>query len=639
MFESAARPVFSEFRLFNEPIGNKAEHCRTLVRKGFPVPRSLAISDNAVRKILRDPGNREFEKTLLRTFGADFRSKKFAVRSSSCSEDSSTQSNAGAFLSELPVGFDSLSDSLAHVSGSLEESSERYGILLQEYVPLKIFGVGFTCDPRFSRHAMVVETCRGAGEALVSGKNVPDRVTFSRNVPAPVSRKTPGIDWEFWRKTFLRLESTFGVPQDVEWGISESGNPVVLQSRPVTAFSFREIETLRALDEFEKRRVSEGSSPYLLVRNELCETFDEPTEEETDFLRRLYRHPAVVGTYAKFGISYVPGDFLALVGGRLFVDANAEAECFFPNRSSGFFRRLATKWKNAFRLGAVGARLRNPADRTLDLLEERLLSAWNAALDLLSRPKRPDESEILSMVYAPVFEANFLASSFAAREGLSERSGGGRYFPSERDSWIAAIGRLKDAGLRGNSLAFSDASTFSTPLFERTHSPAGLPTDVSVSARLDFLREAGRAVSVMVANLLRDPGRLSSRSRPKGEGPRVPESLVSPLFLFESGKKERWDVLSDGEAAGVLTDAFWSMPQSSRERGEWVLLVDALDPSILSELPRSVVAVVSARGGRLSHFAIVARERGLPTFLDAEGKSRAHLGKRVKVGASGIEAV
>ena len=89
-------------------------------------------------------------------------------------------------------------------------------MLVQEYVPLKVFGVTFTCDPEFAKHAMVAEVSFGAGEALVSGKNLPDRVTVSRRadvtgLSAKIPKKSPAknVDWQFWRDSFRRIESVF----------------------------------------------------------------------------------------------------------------------------------------------------------------------------------------------------------------------------------------------------------------------------------------------------------------------------------------------------------------------------------------------------------------------------------------------
>ncbi len=220
------------------------------------------------------------------------------------------------------------------VRESLESNGEPFGILIQEYVPLSKFGVAFTSDPDFREHAMSVEVSEGSGEVLVSGKNAPKQFAFSRN-----SRIEPavrdGIDFEFWRKTFRRIESAFFAPQDIEWGISEDGKPFVFQTRPITTLGSGEREFLGTLDRFEVERNPKG--PFELVRNELCEPFDRPTADELAFLRTLYSHESVVSAYRKWGIEYRPKDFLAVVGERLFIDVQKERECFDFSGVPGFF--------------------------------------------------------------------------------------------------------------------------------------------------------------------------------------------------------------------------------------------------------------------------------------------------------------
>lgn len=80
---------------------------------------------------------------------------------------------------------------------------------------------------------------------------------------------------------------------------------------------------------------------------------------------------------------------------------------------------------------------------------------------------------------------------------------------------------------------------------------------------------------------------------------------------------------------------FESKPFDS-ESGPKVFFVDSLDPALANSLPKSTVAVVSARGGRLSHFAIVARERGLPVFVSPGLPVSKFKGKEVKVSEEGI---
>lgn len=322
-----SRTAFVEFRLPGEALGNKSEHFRILADAGFPVPESLAASGMAADRIANDAEERaRFDSEVSAAFPGV---ERFAVRSSSLAEDGGRQSKAGAFLSLTDVPRSGLADAVGRVRTELERTQplSDFGVLVQRYVPLSTFGVAFTCDPEFGSHSMVAEYSKGPGESLVSGKNVPKRVRFSRR--APVSSRVGGIDWGFWQKTFLRAESAFGVPQDIEWGIGEDGVPVVLQSRPITTLAPGELRTIRELDRFETER-SEPGKIRTFVRNELREAFSSPTEAELGFLRTLYAHPAVVGAYARWGIRYVPADFLAVADGFLYVDETAERRCFDP---------------------------------------------------------------------------------------------------------------------------------------------------------------------------------------------------------------------------------------------------------------------------------------------------------------------
>lgn len=107
-FVPVVKGVFLEFRNPGEPLGNKAENCRTLSETGFPVPESLALSGAACVRIADGTGVHDFEFACRDAFGPEFRNLRYAVRSSSCSEDSATASMAGAFRSVLDVGFDAL---------------------------------------------------------------------------------------------------------------------------------------------------------------------------------------------------------------------------------------------------------------------------------------------------------------------------------------------------------------------------------------------------------------------------------------------------------------------------------------------------------------------------------------------------
>lgn len=93
---------------------------------------------------------------------------------------------------------------------------------------------------------------------------------------------------------------------------------------------------------------------------------------------------------------------------------------------------------------------------------------------------------------------------------------------------------------------------------------------------------------------------------------RFPNRLRAPLFecVPESGN---WEILSPGSAEGILR-----YRDSSENLSPWneptILFVDSIPPSLAYSIPENVVSVITRTGATLSHFAIVAREKGLPVF-------------------------
>lgn len=205
-----------------------------------------------------------------------------------------------------------------------------------------------------------------------------------------------------------------------------------------------------------------------------------------------------------------------------------------------------------------------------------------------------------------MFEANFLASSISKYVKTDPEGFHGEYVPKDPEPWKLLFARIADAGLVGNSLSFRDFSKFSTPLSDADRFADPSSDAVAPWLVLDFLREAGRAVSVICSDLFRPKAAIAdSRSR-------CPSEIRFPLLDVEPAAKIRWNVLSGGEASGefvTLADL------RSEDANPVVVFVERLLPSLAESLPENVVALVSRNGGRLSHFAIVARERGLPTFV------------------------
>jgi pyruvate,water dikinase len=201
-----------------------------------------------------------------------------AIRSSAISEDSDDASFAGQQESFLNVsGIDAV---LRHIQrswasfftaralfyrsqkGSLADLA--MAVVVQRMADAEKSGVMFTVDPvNGRRDHLVIEAIYGLGEGVVSGLITPDHYVLDRDDGSLVreqvatqsiaivrstnggteqvklspeigkSRVLTDSELEVLRQVGLKLESTFGKPQDVEWCIGDDGL-MLLQSRPIT---------------------------------------------------------------------------------------------------------------------------------------------------------------------------------------------------------------------------------------------------------------------------------------------------------------------------------------------------------------------------------------------------------------------
>jgi len=295
-------------------VGMKALSLTRMMRVGLPVPQGFCVTGAAYREhisrlVLQErvtalcggavdsdgPGRaralaelreavadaplpdglaREVEERY-RELGA----KHVAVRSSAMAEDLPGHSFAGQY--DTFLGVTDLADCIDAVKkcwASLwterafeyrEKSGIKHGsvdmaVVVQELVPAEVSGVLFTADPMTGRaDRMVVESCFGLGEALVSGKVTPDQFVLSKRklrvIERTVSTKTvktvlnpasgvaekrvdagtagrsclDDVDARRLGRLALKAEKAFGSPQDMEWAAAE-GRLYVLQSRPIT---------------------------------------------------------------------------------------------------------------------------------------------------------------------------------------------------------------------------------------------------------------------------------------------------------------------------------------------------------------------------------------------------------------------
>lgn len=206
--------------------------------------------------------------------------KRVAVRSSATAEDLPVHSFAGQYDTYLDVTdlngcIEAIKKCWASLwtdraynyrqNNNFDHLSVNMAVIVQSLVEADASGVLFTADPRYGPSGnIIIESCFGLGQPLVSGRVTPDRfavhrktlkllfhaisekrtecvldstgTTKEQNVPDERSNA-----WSLDKKQIKRLarlaarvESAFGCHQDIEWALSKN-KLYLLQSRPITA--------------------------------------------------------------------------------------------------------------------------------------------------------------------------------------------------------------------------------------------------------------------------------------------------------------------------------------------------------------------------------------------------------------------
>jgi pyruvate,water dikinase len=204
-----------------------------------------------------------------------------AIRSSGIDEDSAGHSFAGQFSSFLcQRGPEAISESIRRcwasgfseraiayrVERGLSVAGIRVGVVVQSMVEPIAAGVAFSRNPihPLDRDHLVIESVFGLGEGLVSGELDADHFELSRDdltiehraiadketavrfgehggvirksLEPQISKKASLNDAQVRDigAMVLRLERSYGTPQDAEWVVDQAGSLYVVQTRPIT---------------------------------------------------------------------------------------------------------------------------------------------------------------------------------------------------------------------------------------------------------------------------------------------------------------------------------------------------------------------------------------------------------------------
>jgi phosphohistidine swiveling domain-containing protein len=207
--------------------------------------------------------------------------RRVSVRSSATCEDSASSAWAGQLDTYLDVKPEDIVERLRDCWLSIFKGSAlaygayhgygpghvRVAVVIQEMVASDVSGIGFSVHPVTQEpDFMLIEACLGLGEAIVSGKIVPDQYVIERSTGAILDRSVgaqrSGLFLERggskanWRNLdergskpklsdeqvleysnlLSRIQDHYGFPVDTEWAFQD-GQFWLLQARPITTLA------------------------------------------------------------------------------------------------------------------------------------------------------------------------------------------------------------------------------------------------------------------------------------------------------------------------------------------------------------------------------------------------------------------
>lgn len=243
-----------------------------------------------------------------------------AVRSSALDEDGGDASFAGQHDSVLNVTTrealeaaikqcwaSAFSERALAYRAHVGARTPRMGLVLQSFIEPRAAGVVFTQSPGGKANTVVIEAVKGRGDALVSGRAVPERFEVLRGGAlesggACLTRDELGT----LQRQALELEAKLGgEPLDLEWALAPDGTLYWLQARPITT----------ALSQDDSNLVWSNTNAGELLP-------DVATPMTLELVKGIVTSLFSVLT-ADLGIDWEKTPVVGLVGGRIYFSMNA----------------------------------------------------------------------------------------------------------------------------------------------------------------------------------------------------------------------------------------------------------------------------------------------------------------------------
>jgi pyruvate,water dikinase len=305
-------------------VGGKGLSLGLMARAGLPVPPGFCITSAAFRRC-RGQGVKEVAEQIGSAYRA-LGTGLVAVRSSATAEDGAVTSFAGqqetilgvegepavcAAVERCWASLDTERARAYRLHQGINDESLAMAVVVQRLVPAEVAGVLFTRDPLDPEgRRMLVEASWGLGEAVVSGRVMPDRFHLDRERGAvldrhisvkkvqvtgkgpeavPVERQSqPCLDDAQLRELVelgKRVEAFYGAPRDVEWAWAD-GRFWLLQARPITTADAAEREQVRRVETAQLAARAEPSGT-VWSRFNLSEILPQPTPMTWAIVRRF----------------------------------------------------------------------------------------------------------------------------------------------------------------------------------------------------------------------------------------------------------------------------------------------------------------------------------------------------------------
>lgn len=618
---------------------------------GLPVLPGFVVTTSSTARLPAGAGLPAEDVDHIRAAWADLSrggTRALVVRSSSTAEDTGESSMAGLFRSVVDVrGWEAFVAAVRRVVASREEAAlasasvsafQPLAVLVQPFLPAVVGGVMFGIDPTSGREDRVVVDATALGPvALVSGQATPSRYELDEQ-GSLVDRREGADGANLDRRTLRRLHTLekrvralFGGPQDVEWAIDETGDVVLLQSRPVTT-------PLAGVP------VGPVYGPGPVV-----ETFPDPLSAlEEDLwvspLRSAMREALLLAGRSPQDLRGV--ELLVVVGGRVAVNLEAvgEAERQVKSRWPASPRSRLRRLRGAWSLGRLRSSLPSLAEDLVVRVDRALLAVPDLhelsdrqLVSILDRGRRGLMSvhahEILVGQLVHPSAAHLTAASAALRVlaharqmGVNEdripvlfpivltlvapRVAAASHLPGEVElpPWSPPAAGERAAVVR-EALRLRVrwlqelTGRVAWELGARLHARGSLAEPALVRAlSLDVLQAATAERSVPTVPV-------------EGRGIRI-EPLPPHFRLSDKGAVIPVHAANasggTGAGGGLGTGPVYQGPGDPPEGA--VLVVPLLDPSLARYLPR-LRGLVAETGSALSHLAILARESGVPTVV------------------------